>query len=165
MLLQCWSRRQLLAAVASVASVTSPGSLGTLAPAFAAEGGAVSLLGDPAFSFELAYPTGWEAAPKPVKTHQMESILKGPLHKAQLGLTVDPVKIGSLEEFGTLEQVWDPERNGRAIVHTLICALSWHPSGHRACARRRRDTGRCTGGGIAPGRRRKGCIPSQPTPA
>jgi hypothetical protein len=104
MLLQ-GSRRQLLAVVTSVACATFPRSLGTLAPACAAEGGATSLMSDPAFFFELAYPTGWEAAPKPVKTHQMESILKGPLHKAQLGLTVDPVKIGSLEEFGTLEQV------------------------------------------------------------
>jgi hypothetical protein len=159
MLVVEWSRRHLLAAITSVACVTSPGTLGTLPPAFAAQSGSVSLLGDPAFAYELAYPTGWEPAPKPVKTHLLESILKGPLHKAQLGLTVDPVKIGSLEEFGTLEQVRLPERNARAPpAHPDVCS-SWHLSGDRACAGSRGDAGRSTSGGAAPVHRRKGCVP------
>ena len=73
-------------------------------PALAAEGAEVAQLSDAAFGYRLSYPVGWETAPKPVKTHLMERIVKGSMHKAQLGLTVDPVKIGSLEEFGTIQQ-------------------------------------------------------------
>jgi len=115
-------RRQLLTAFA--AALCGPYTLRhAVLPALAAEGAAVSQLSDATFGYQLSYPIGWEAAPKPVKTHLMESIVKGSLHKAQLGLTVDPVKIGSLEEFGTIEQA---RRRGSQLV-SCVSALSRPP--------------------------------------
>ena len=76
------------------------------APAAAApDAAAVSQLRVADYAFRLSYPATWEPSSKPVKTHLLESILKGPAHKAQLGVTVDPVKISSLEEFGSIAEV------------------------------------------------------------
>ena len=93
------SRRLLLAATAPKLRHASPPPL---APAGAAE------LADAALGFRLAYPADWSAAPKPVKTHQYEALLEAPAPRGvKLGLTVDPVKIDSLEQFGTLATVTD----------------------------------------------------------
>ena len=53
----------------------------------------------------LSYPDDWVPAPKPVKTHLSESILQSPIKGVSLGVTVDPVKIASLRQFGSAEQV------------------------------------------------------------
>ena len=71
-------------------------------------GGRRAELADAALGFRLAYPADWSAAPKPVKTHQYEALLEAPAPRGvKLGLTVDPVKIDSLEQFGTLATVTD----------------------------------------------------------
>ena len=44
---------------------------------------------------------------KPVKTHLSETLLKSPTKGVQLGVSIDPVKIDSLEQFGTLATVTD----------------------------------------------------------
>ena len=95
------SRRLLLAAAAAALATPQPRAALALAPG-AAE------LADAALGFRLAYPADWSAAPKPVKTHQYEALLEAPAPRGvKLGLTVDPVKIDSLEQFGTLATVTD----------------------------------------------------------
>ena len=95
------SRRLLLAAAAALATPQPRAAL-ALAQQGAAE------LADAALGFRLAYPADWSAAPKPVKTHQYEALLEAPAPRGvKLGLTVDPVKIDSLEQFGTLATVTD----------------------------------------------------------
>ena len=96
------SRRLLLAAAAAALATPQPRAALALAPPGAAE------LADAALGFRLAYPADWSAAPKPVKTHQYEALLEAPAPRGvKLGLTVDPVKIDSLEQFGTLATVTD----------------------------------------------------------
>ena len=91
------------AAPAAAAALATPQPRAApLAPPGAAE------LADAALGFRLAYPADWSAAPKPVKTHQYEALLEAPAPRGvKLGLTVDPVKIDSLEQFGTLATVTD----------------------------------------------------------
>ena len=63
-------------------------------------------LSDAQYAYHLSYPADWKEAPKPVKTHMHESLLSSTSGKGlKLGITVDPVKIDSLEAFGTLDQV------------------------------------------------------------
>ena len=65
-------------------------------------------LHDAAARYRLTYPDdGWMPAPKPVRTHLVETLYKGPAKGLSYGVTVDPVKIDSLEDFGTPEQVAD----------------------------------------------------------
>ena len=70
------------------------------APALAS----IANLRDEQFGFTLSYPDDWVPAPKPVKTHLSESLLQSPIRGVSLGVTVDPVKINSLAQFGTAEQ-------------------------------------------------------------
>ena len=70
------------------------------APALAS----IANLRDEQFGYTLSYPDDWVPAPKPVKTHLSESLLQSPIRGVSLGVTVDPVKINSLTQFGTAEQ-------------------------------------------------------------
>ena len=70
------------------------------APALAS----IASLRDQQFGYTLSYPDDWVPAPKPVKTHLSESLLQSPIRGVSLGVTVDPVKISSLTQFGTAEQ-------------------------------------------------------------
>ena len=70
------------------------------APALAS----IANLRDQQFGYTLSYPDDWVPAPKPVKTHLSESLLQSPIRGVSLGVTVDPVKINSLTQFGTAEQ-------------------------------------------------------------
>ena len=70
------------------------------APALAS----IASLRDQQFGYTLSYPDDWVPAPKPVKTHLSESLLQSPIRGVSLGVTVDPVKINSLTQFGTAEQ-------------------------------------------------------------
>jgi hypothetical protein len=89
------ARRGLLAlAAAAVAPLPT-------APALAS----TANLQDTQYGFTLSYPDDWVAAPKPVKTHLSESLLQSPIKGVSLGVTVDPVRISSLRQFGTAEQV------------------------------------------------------------
>jgi len=54
--------------------------------------------------FELRYPSTWEPTKKLIKTHSYELNLTGPSSNF-VGLVVDPVKIQSVEEFGTIQEV------------------------------------------------------------
>ncbi|KAL3896192.1 MAG: hypothetical protein SGPRY_013327, partial [Prymnesium sp.] len=64
------------------------------------------LVSDSVFKYELLLPLEWESKPKPVKTHQHEALFAGPGPGAmKAGITVDPVKIKALEDFGTPEEV------------------------------------------------------------
>lgn len=56
------------------------------------------------FKYELAYPSDWTDAGKPVKTHLHETLISGGTGGVKIGITIDPVKIDSLEAFGTLDQ-------------------------------------------------------------
>lgn len=56
--------------------------------------------------FQLAYPAEWKEAKKPVQTHQDEILFKSSSTKGtEVGITVDPVKIDSLSQFGTPKEV------------------------------------------------------------
>jgi hypothetical protein len=56
-------------------------------------------------AYQLSYPTDWSESGKPVKTHLHELLLAGPgAGRQKLGVTIDPVKIDSLEQFGSLAQ-------------------------------------------------------------
>jgi len=90
------TRRSLLALAAATVV-----SLPMTAPALAS----TTSLRDEQYGFMLSYPDDWVPAPKPVKTHLSESILQSPIKGVSLGVTVDPVKIASLRQFGSAEQV------------------------------------------------------------
>eukprot|EP00316_Scyphosphaera_apsteinii_P013453 CAMPEP_0119331996 /NCGR_PEP_ID=MMETSP1333-20130426/81816_1 /TAXON_ID=418940 /ORGANISM="Scyphosphaera apsteinii, Strain RCC1455" /LENGTH=211 /DNA_ID=CAMNT_0007341727 /DNA_START=73 /DNA_END=708 /DNA_ORIENTATION=- len=60
---------------------------------------------DDQFSYQLNYPADWKATSKPVRTHLSEALFQSPMKGVSLGITIDPVKIASLEQFGTAEQV------------------------------------------------------------
>ena len=100
------ARRSLLALAATV--VVAP----PMQPALAS----TANLRDQQFGFTLAYPEDWVPSPKPVKTHLSESLLQSPIKGVSLGVTVDPVKISSLREFGSAEQA-------RAVLHNF-CAMT-----------------------------------------
>ena len=93
------TRRHALLAAAAVALVP----VSAPQPAYAA----LSTLADAQYSYSLSYPHDWSEAGKPVKTHLHEVLLSAPSSPARmkLGVTVDPVKINSLAEFGTLDFV------------------------------------------------------------
>merc|ERR1712070_853942 len=85
------ARRALLFAATAALSPT-------LSPAWSAgDDATLSAFVDKEFGYQLSY--------KPVKTRLSEAVLKSPLRGVQLGITVDPVRIASLEQFGTLEEV------------------------------------------------------------
>mmetsp|Transcript_48550 Transcript_48550/g.105255 ORF Transcript_48550/g.105255 Transcript_48550/m.105255 type:complete len:218 (-) Transcript_48550:94-747(-) len=88
-------------------SDSATSSLSKLSTGVLADASQLAELDDPAFGYRLSYPSGWESKPKPVKTHAAEAILQSPRRGVSLGVTVDPVKIDSLEQFGTPEQVAD----------------------------------------------------------
>ena len=93
-----FSRRHALSLGAAAAAAT------TLAPpAYAA----VIERVDDQFAYRVSFPTDWADAPKPVRTHLHELLLSSPTgyKGGKLGITVDPVKINSLEEFGNLDEV------------------------------------------------------------
>ena len=82
---------------------------------------------DDQFSYRLAYPDDWKDGSKPVKTHLHELLLSSPTGRGvKLGVTVDPVKIDSLEAFGTLEQtterVLGVERGRDGVKEVLLRA-------------------------------------------
>jgi len=58
------------------------------------------------FGYWVELPSGLEASPKPLKTHLDERNFSSTQNKKyQYGLTVDPVRIQHLSDFGTPEQV------------------------------------------------------------
>ena len=80
---------------------------GLLLPATAAmaESAPLKDLTDAQFAYTFSYPDDWKDGSKPVKTHQHELLLSSTTQKGvKLGVTVDPVKIDSLEAFGSLDQ-------------------------------------------------------------
>ena len=91
------------------------GSLSTVClsrPALSAPPAATALLAvaspeqqirESTYAYGLTVPAAWESTGKPVKTHMHEALLSG--QGVKIGITVDPVKIASLDEFGTPEQV------------------------------------------------------------
>ena len=78
-----------------------------LSPSFASAASGLAERVDSEFAYRVAYPSDWSDAPKPVRTHLHELLLSAPSSEARmkLGVTVDPVKIDSLEAFGNLDQV------------------------------------------------------------
>eukprot|EP00967_Tisochrysis_lutea_P044460 scaffold53953_cov39-Tisochrysis_lutea.AAC.1 len=146
-------RRALLGALAAAAA-----SCG--GRAWASSEAPLSALSDASLGYALVYPEGWAPSPKPVKTHLSESLLKGPAHKAQLGLTVDPVKIDSLEQFGSLQQVRLlpplPGRGGRQLERS-------RPPGYRllrGCLLSRKHATACRrlSCGVRPQRQVSACL-------
>ena len=87
------ARRSLLALAAIAVALPAKPALASIAS-----------LRDEQFGFALSYPDDWVPAPKPVKTHLSESLLQSPIKGVSLGVTVDPVKISSLRQFGSAEQ-------------------------------------------------------------
>lgn len=58
------------------------------------------------FSYSFTPPPGFEVSNKPLKTHLDEmNFVSSDLKGYQYGITVDPVKIASLKEFGTPQEV------------------------------------------------------------
>merc|ERR1712070_609996 len=86
------ARRALLFAATAALSPT-------LSPAWSAgDDATLSAFVDKEFGYQLSYPSSFKLSNKPVKTHLSEAVLKSPLRGVQLGITVDPVRIGTLEE-------------------------------------------------------------------
>jgi hypothetical protein len=57
------------------------------------------------FAYQFQPPPGAVTAGKPLKTHLDEVNFKVPTNSLQFGITVDPVRIDSLKDFGTPEEV------------------------------------------------------------
>jgi PsbP len=58
------------------------------------------------FAYKFQPPTLFEQSGKPVKTHLDEVIFKSTsIAGYQIGITIDPVRINSLQQFGTAEEV------------------------------------------------------------
>ena len=92
------SRRPLLVAAAALAAISQPPR--------AALAGAAELATRRWAS--AGVPGGLVRRAEAGETHQYEALLEAPaLRGVKLGLTVDPVKIGLLEQFGTLATVTD----------------------------------------------------------
>jgi hypothetical protein len=63
----------------------------------------------------FTYPSDFVEAGKPVKTHLEEVNLKSPSRRDySVGLAVDPIKLESLELFGS------PQFVGKRIIHTEL---------------------------------------------
>lgn len=92
------ARRALLFAASAALSPAPLPALG------ASTDTGVSAFVDKESGYELLYPSTFMLSNKPVKTHLSEAVLKAPMRGVQLGVTVDPVRIASLEQFGTLEE-------------------------------------------------------------
>jgi hypothetical protein len=94
------TRRQFLALVAAVAPIsifTQPAD---------ASSETVFRRQTDRFSYVFEPPTGWAPQNKPLKTHLDEVNFKSPsIGKYEYGITVDPVRIKSLREFGTPAEV------------------------------------------------------------
>lgn len=71
-----------------------------------AASGSTRLVSSAEFAYTLSVPSAWVPDDKPVKTHQHEMLLAAPSSpaRAKVGVTIDPVSIGRLEDFGTAEQ-------------------------------------------------------------
>ena len=105
---------------------------------------------DAEYAYRLAYPSDWSDASKPVRTHLHELLLSAPAGEARmkLGVTVDPVKIDSLEAFGNLDQARARARPQNARIYrwlpTLLCwrcaAASPRRSRSACSVSRRRET-------------------------
>ena len=109
------SRRSALLSLGTAAALVAPAR-----PAAASE------LRDAEFAYRLTYPDDWSEAGKPVKTHLHEVLLSAPSGpaKMKLGVTVDPVKIDSLEAFGNLEQVCLHRRASQARPSQILTAFA-----------------------------------------
>jgi hypothetical protein len=57
------------------------------------------------FAYQFQPPPGALTGGKPLKTHLDEVNFKIPTNSMQFGITVDPVRINSLKDFGTPEEV------------------------------------------------------------
>jgi hypothetical protein len=105
----------------------SAGGVGALLllPRRSAAAAALSERVDSQFGYRLAYPDDWSDASKPVRTHLHELLLSSPQGRGvKLGVTVDPVKIDSLEAFGNLDQARAPRaRRPRAFSPDATCTL------------------------------------------
>mmetsp|Transcript_15812 Transcript_15812/g.39293 ORF Transcript_15812/g.39293 Transcript_15812/m.39293 type:complete len:385 (+) Transcript_15812:69-1223(+) len=61
--------------------------------------------GQKTVSYQIEFPPGMDEGSKPLKTHLDEVNFALPTTSFKVGITVDPVKITSLQEFGTPEEV------------------------------------------------------------
>lgn len=60
---------------------------------------------DAANAYKFSLPSDWAESGKPVKTHLHELLMSGTgPGRQKVGITIDPVKIDSLEQFGSLTQ-------------------------------------------------------------
>ena len=93
-------RRALVASTwASLFVVANP-------PAIASANGKLFQRQTDQFAYQFQPPAGFEPSNKPLKTHLDEvNFISSTNPKYQFGITVDPVLINSLAEFGTPEQV------------------------------------------------------------
>lgn len=105
----CVLLMMLVDAVASLAVGESPATRRRCLQAVAALNVGVAraedaeLLTSASGDFEFRYPATYAIKSKPVKTHLEEVIVKS--GKRQIGVVVDPIKIDSLEDFGSPEFV------------------------------------------------------------
>ena len=79
-------------------------SLAPMTSAAAAQ--ALAQLVDSEFRYRLILPSDWNPDGKPLKTHLHERLISSPssTSRAKVGISVDPVKVDSLEAFGTADQ-------------------------------------------------------------
>lgn len=133
------------AAAAAPSSSTSSSPTSPTPPAPGASGAMAQYVGPLSLGYSFAYPTTWSAAKKPIKTHLSEVIVSAPKgSSASVGLVVDgPLKIGSIEEFGTpdvvgakvlaLERKKDSTKDVR-LVRTAVEVLGGGPPPAAAAA-------------------------------
>ncbi|KAJ1463015.1 hypothetical protein M885DRAFT_610045 [Pelagophyceae sp. CCMP2097] len=96
------------AAVGRAAAALAPLAPAALPCAARAVGNADAAAGDAIVAFVAAdygfsHPAAFESKPKPLRTHADEVLLKR--GSSQIGVVVDPVKISTLADFGTLDFV------------------------------------------------------------
>lgn len=111
------SRRRILSASAAAAAALVAGAMDV---AVAAEGAAISAgatdengglaqyRGPLSLPYEFSYPKdGWAVKKKPIKTHLAEVVVANTSGRpsTSAGVTVDPVKIAKIEEFGSADDV------------------------------------------------------------
>uniref|UniRef100_A0A7S0BSD6 PsbP C-terminal domain-containing protein n=1 Tax=Rhodosorus marinus TaxID=101924 RepID=A0A7S0BSD6_9RHOD len=114
------SRREVLFGAAGLVSLSVGGEV--LAEEETSE---LVWKGPSSLGYTFKYPPAWTATKKQIKTHASEVLVVKDGTSAQVGLVVDPVKINSLKEFGSPEQVADKvlgvekKKDGTLSVRTL----------------------------------------------
>jgi len=113
------SRRATLVALATTAAVTVTVTTAARASSSSSSSSSSSLerYADEKKAFAVSYPSSWVVASKP----GAEVLFKNPDEKySNIGVTVSPVTIDSLEKFGTLEEIGERLARAEAAKESTV---------------------------------------------